>query len=137
MTECKNGCPAFQLDVEGEGPAFVLGVRPPFDYMIYLDMRLALSQESHVFFSMYAKNHYSHFLSFCLPVHVCACCVYRLSVPQCVPGLPRSDSVCSLAGSSLWRLWLVSTQAGEFTHTHVHTLTHTHMNTQASLTDIL
>lgn len=43
--------------------------------------------------------------------------VHRLGVPQCVPGLSRSDSVCCVAGGSLWRLRLVSTQAGEFTNT--------------------
>lgn len=43
--------------------------------------------------------------------------VRRLGVPQCVPGLSRSDSVYCVAGGSLWRLRLVSTQAGEFTDT--------------------
>lgn len=45
-------------------------------------------------------------------------CVCRLSVPQRVPGLSRCDSVCCLAGGSLWRLWLVSTQAGESQRAH-------------------
>ena len=61
---------------------------------------------------------------------VCVC-VPRLSNPQRVPGVSSSDSVCCLAGGSVWRLWLVSTQAGEFetckhSHSHPHTLTHTH-----------
>lgn len=43
--------------------------------------------------------------------------VHRLGVPQCVPALSGSDSVCCVAGGSLWRLWLVSTQAGESTNT--------------------
>lgn len=45
-------------------------------------------------------------------------CVFvrRLGVPQRVPGLSGSDGVRRLAGGSLWRLWLVSTQAGESTN---------------------
>lgn len=53
---------------------------------------------------------------------VLTCCgffvfVRRLGVPQRVPGLSGSDGVRCLAGGSLWRLWLVSTQAGESTNT--------------------
>lgn len=66
-------------------------------------------------------------LIFFLFFHLLYVGVHRLSVPQCVPGVPRSDSVCSLAGGSLWRLWLVSKETGEFTpptppprhHTHI------------------
>lgn len=42
--------------------------------------------------------------------------VRRLGVPQRVPGLSGSDGVRCLAGGSLWRLRLVSTQAGESTN---------------------
>lgn len=70
--------------------------------------------------NIFVITRHSFFFSFSLSLLSCwrRFCLRRLGVPQCVPALPRSDSVCCLAGGSLWRLWMVSTQAGEFTQIH-------------------
>lgn len=78
-----------------------------------------------MFYNYFMQRGIMHCFFFCLPL-----CVCRLGVPQCFPGLPCGDSVCSLAGGSLWRLWMVSTQAGEFVHA-------THKNIQPWRTDPL
>ena len=143
MTECKNGCPAFQLDVDGEGPALVLWVCPPFDYMIYRDIQLALSQESHVFISMYAKKKKNITHIFCLSASLCMCVrvVCTGSVSLSVFLVSLAVTVCAVWLVALCGVcgWCQRKLVSLHTHTHTHTHTHarTHMNTQASLTDIL